>query len=186
MGLGPQCWTCRSRRVRCTSEQPSCQKCDDRALVCAGYGPTKPVRWKQPTCKDAPPGRVVSQVSSQGLSPTLDVLMKREVPERESVSLPTSIELSPEMRIVIYAMQYRMLFFTLVRLSLLIRCRQRCPCSRSCACGLTLQSYPLQKRFELDGWPKVHVHYSCVYYELQSSLETCALGSSGPLKKHAG
>lgn len=47
MGLGPQCWTCRSRRVRCTSEMPECRKCVDRGVACLGFGQKRPVRWKQ-------------------------------------------------------------------------------------------------------------------------------------------
>ncbi|KAL2869577.1 Zn(II)2Cys6 transcription factor [Aspergillus lucknowensis] len=51
--LGPQCWACRERRVRCGSETPSCAKCEAKGLQCPGYSPTRPLRWrepKNPTC----------------------------------------------------------------------------------------------------------------------------------------
>ncbi|KAK2831897.1 hypothetical protein FQN49_007058 [Arthroderma sp. PD_2] len=40
-----QCHTCRKRRVRCDSGQPSCQKCMARGIECLGYGKQKPLVW---------------------------------------------------------------------------------------------------------------------------------------------
>lgn len=45
MGLGAQCWACRSRRVRCDSATPGCGPCIRRSIVCPGYSTTKPFRW---------------------------------------------------------------------------------------------------------------------------------------------
>ncbi|RDW58309.1 hypothetical protein BP5796_12239 [Coleophoma crateriformis] len=47
MSLGPQCWTCRSRRVRCDSHQPQCRKCFTKNIECLGYSEVKPLQWKQ-------------------------------------------------------------------------------------------------------------------------------------------
>lgn len=46
--LGPQCWSCRERRVRCGSEVPGCLKCAAKGLDCPGYGRTRPLRWRKP------------------------------------------------------------------------------------------------------------------------------------------
>ncbi|KAL4912047.1 hypothetical protein BDW62DRAFT_206843 [Aspergillus aurantiobrunneus] len=46
--LGPQCWSCRARRVRCGSEAPECTKCAEKGIACPGYRPTRPLRWKEP------------------------------------------------------------------------------------------------------------------------------------------
>ncbi|KAF1362115.1 hypothetical protein EJ07DRAFT_163979 [Lizonia empirigonia] len=32
------CWTCRSRRVKCDEETPSCQRCRQLGVACEGYG----------------------------------------------------------------------------------------------------------------------------------------------------
>ncbi|KAJ4987448.1 hypothetical protein SVAN01_07048 [Stagonosporopsis vannaccii] len=32
------CWTCRSRRVKCDEETPSCQRCGQMGISCEGYG----------------------------------------------------------------------------------------------------------------------------------------------------
>ncbi|KAL2855349.1 fungal-specific transcription factor domain-containing protein [Aspergillus pseudoustus] len=45
---GPQCWACRERRVRCGSETPGCSKCATKGVHCPGYGPTRPLRWREP------------------------------------------------------------------------------------------------------------------------------------------
>lgn len=65
MVLGPQCWSCRHRRTKCTSESPSCSNCLKRDIECPGYSSTKPLRWK--------PGhkRPKSSVSSTSKCPTL-------------------------------------------------------------------------------------------------------------------
>ncbi|RDW57098.1 hypothetical protein BP6252_13844 [Coleophoma cylindrospora] len=47
MSLGPQCWSCRSRRVRCDSHQPQCRKCTTKNIECLGYSEVKPLQWKQ-------------------------------------------------------------------------------------------------------------------------------------------
>ncbi|CZT41582.1 uncharacterized protein RSE6_01338 [Rhynchosporium secalis] len=106
MGLGPQCWTCRSRRVRCTSEEPSCQKCSDKGIVCSGYGPTKPVRWKQPTVNYTSSSSVASQTTAQSSSSTSNDLVRREMPELGNMPLPRSIELSPEKRVIVRSIEY--------------------------------------------------------------------------------
>lgn len=31
------CWTCRSRKIKCTLERPSCKKCENANLQCEGY-----------------------------------------------------------------------------------------------------------------------------------------------------
>ncbi|KAL4863908.1 fungal-specific transcription factor domain-containing protein [Aspergillus spectabilis] len=46
--LGPQCWGCREKRVRCGSEMPGCAKCAAKGVACPGYGATKPLRWRKP------------------------------------------------------------------------------------------------------------------------------------------
>ncbi|KAJ4985510.1 C6 zinc finger domain protein, partial [Stagonosporopsis vannaccii] len=46
MSLGPQCWECRWRRMRCDSQQPQCSKCVQKGLLCPGYSTTKPLRWR--------------------------------------------------------------------------------------------------------------------------------------------
>ena len=45
MSLGPQCFTCRKRRVKCGSEEPTCLKCASDGHICLAY--TKPLQWKQ-------------------------------------------------------------------------------------------------------------------------------------------
>lgn len=44
--LGPQCWTCRQRRIRCESQLPTCSNCRQKGLDCLGYSPIKPVKWR--------------------------------------------------------------------------------------------------------------------------------------------
>ncbi|WQF78702.1 Putative zn(2)Cys(6) fungal-type DNA-binding domain, fungal transcription factor [Colletotrichum destructivum] len=48
MSLGPQCWRCRKRRLRCDSSLPSCRKCLAADVHCPGYGDKKPVAWRDP------------------------------------------------------------------------------------------------------------------------------------------
>ncbi|OBR16289.1 C6 zinc finger domain protein [Colletotrichum higginsianum IMI 349063] len=48
MSLGPQCWRCRKRRLRCDSSLPSCHKCLAADVHCPGYGDKKPVAWRDP------------------------------------------------------------------------------------------------------------------------------------------
>ncbi|KAL4936692.1 hypothetical protein BDV06DRAFT_216466 [Aspergillus oleicola] len=48
MELGPQCWKCCERRVRCGSETPKCAKCEVKGFLCPGYGSKKPLRWRKP------------------------------------------------------------------------------------------------------------------------------------------
>ncbi|KAJ5013582.1 hypothetical protein K4K57_002593 [Colletotrichum sp. SAR 10_99] len=48
MSLGPQCWRCRKRRLRCDSSLPSCLKCALASVACPGYAPTRPIAWRNP------------------------------------------------------------------------------------------------------------------------------------------
>ncbi|KAJ0359053.1 hypothetical protein COL154_008603 [Colletotrichum chrysophilum] len=48
MSLGPQCWRCRKRRLRCDSSLPSCLKCALASVSCPGYAPTRPIAWRNP------------------------------------------------------------------------------------------------------------------------------------------
>ncbi|KAJ3957907.1 hypothetical protein N0V92_005494 [Colletotrichum tropicale] len=48
MSLGPQCWRCRKRRLRCDSSLPSCRKCALASVSCPGYAPTRPIAWRNP------------------------------------------------------------------------------------------------------------------------------------------
>ncbi|KAF3801335.1 hypothetical protein GCG54_00005491 [Colletotrichum gloeosporioides] len=48
MSLGPQCWRCRKRRLRCNSSLPSCRKCALASVSCPGYAPTRPIAWRNP------------------------------------------------------------------------------------------------------------------------------------------
>ncbi|KAH8889076.1 hypothetical protein GQ53DRAFT_808047, partial [Thozetella sp. PMI_491] len=48
MSLGPQCWRCRKRRVRCDSRQPACKRCLSANSDCPGYGDKKPITWRKP------------------------------------------------------------------------------------------------------------------------------------------
>ncbi|KAF5522024.1 hypothetical protein CGCA056_v006223 [Colletotrichum aenigma] len=48
MSLGPQCWRCRKRRLRCDSSLPSCRKCALASVACPGYAPTRPIAWRNP------------------------------------------------------------------------------------------------------------------------------------------
>ncbi|KAF4854289.1 hypothetical protein CGCSCA4_v001779 [Colletotrichum siamense] len=48
MSLGPQCWRCRKRRLRCDSSLPSCRKCALASVPCPGYAPTRPIAWRNP------------------------------------------------------------------------------------------------------------------------------------------
>ncbi|KAL4964269.1 Zn(II)2Cys6 transcription factor [Aspergillus stella-maris] len=71
MSLGPQCWKCRERRVRCGSETPKCAKCEAKGLVCPGYGPNKPLRWKKPQNPARMGNRQRNQVSLIEVRPLL-------------------------------------------------------------------------------------------------------------------
>ncbi|KAK2742560.1 hypothetical protein FQN57_005186 [Myotisia sp. PD_48] len=42
---GPQCHTCRKRRVRCDSTIPTCQKCTTKGVECLGYEKQRPLVW---------------------------------------------------------------------------------------------------------------------------------------------
>ncbi|KAF6838684.1 C6 zinc finger domain protein [Colletotrichum musicola] len=48
MTLGPQCWRCRKRRLRCDSSRPSCLKCTSAGTACPGYGEKRPIAWRDP------------------------------------------------------------------------------------------------------------------------------------------
>ncbi|KAH0430637.1 hypothetical protein CcaCcLH18_07672 [Colletotrichum camelliae] len=48
MSLGPQCWRCRKRRLRCDSSLPACHKCALAHIACPGYAPTRPIAWRNP------------------------------------------------------------------------------------------------------------------------------------------
>ncbi|KAJ0317101.1 hypothetical protein Brms1b_005134 [Colletotrichum noveboracense] len=48
MSLGPQCWRCRKRRLRCDSSLPSCLKCALASVSCPGYASTRPIAWRNP------------------------------------------------------------------------------------------------------------------------------------------
>lgn len=48
MTLGPQCWRCRKRRLRCDSSHPACRKCTAAGAACPGYGDKRPVAWRDP------------------------------------------------------------------------------------------------------------------------------------------
>ncbi|KAF6800949.1 C6 zinc finger domain protein [Colletotrichum sojae] len=48
MTLGPQCWRCRKRRLRCDSSRPSCLKCTSAGTPCPGYGEKRPIAWRDP------------------------------------------------------------------------------------------------------------------------------------------
>ncbi|GKT43476.1 uncharacterized protein ColSpa_03657 [Colletotrichum spaethianum] len=48
MSLGPQCWRCRKKRLRCDSSHPSCRKCLLAEAECPGYGDKRPIAWRSP------------------------------------------------------------------------------------------------------------------------------------------
>ncbi|TDZ21652.1 Beauvericin cluster-specific repressor BEA4 [Colletotrichum orbiculare MAFF 240422] len=48
MSLGPQCWRCRKRRLRCDSSLPACRKCCAANIECPGYGEKRPIAWRKP------------------------------------------------------------------------------------------------------------------------------------------
>ncbi|OHW89433.1 C6 zinc finger domain-containing protein [Colletotrichum incanum] len=48
MSLGPQCWRCRKKRLRCDSSRPACKKCLVAKVDCPGYGDKRPIAWRDP------------------------------------------------------------------------------------------------------------------------------------------
>nr|XP_036580103.1 C6 zinc finger domain protein [Colletotrichum truncatum]KAF6787935.1 C6 zinc finger domain protein [Colletotrichum truncatum] len=48
MSLGPQCWRCRKKRLRCDSSVPNCRKCTAADVDCPGYGDKRPIAWRNP------------------------------------------------------------------------------------------------------------------------------------------
>ncbi|KAK1465130.1 hypothetical protein CMEL01_12485 [Colletotrichum melonis] len=48
MTLGPQCWRCRKKRLRCDSSVPSCRKCVIARTECPGYGDKRPIAFRDP------------------------------------------------------------------------------------------------------------------------------------------
>ncbi|KAL4881759.1 fungal-specific transcription factor domain-containing protein [Aspergillus karnatakaensis] len=71
--LGPQCWGCRERRVRCGSETPGCAKCAAKGVACPGYGPTRPLRWKKPQNLKEFPGKKRAAQYNERVAPDLVV-----------------------------------------------------------------------------------------------------------------
>ncbi|KAH5182148.1 hypothetical protein HBH68_176670 [Parastagonospora nodorum] len=69
------CWGCRWRRVRCDSQQPACNKCTRKGLLCPGYGNTKPLKWRH---------RIVQldqqQVVLQPRLPSADAMASKDLP----------------------------------------------------------------------------------------------------------
>ncbi|KAK1702971.1 hypothetical protein BDP67DRAFT_421082 [Colletotrichum lupini] len=48
MTLGPQCWRCRKKRLRCDSSLPACRKCIIARTECPGYGDKRPIAFRDP------------------------------------------------------------------------------------------------------------------------------------------
>ncbi|KAK1674032.1 hypothetical protein BDP55DRAFT_555209 [Colletotrichum godetiae] len=48
MTLGPQCWRCRKKRLRCDSSVPTCRKCIAADTECPGYGDKRPIAFRDP------------------------------------------------------------------------------------------------------------------------------------------
>ncbi|KXH47834.1 hypothetical protein CSAL01_03327 [Colletotrichum salicis] len=48
MTLGPQCWRCRKKRLRCDSSIPACRKCIAADTECPGYGDKRPITFRDP------------------------------------------------------------------------------------------------------------------------------------------
>ncbi|KAK1723058.1 fungal-specific transcription factor domain-containing protein [Colletotrichum acutatum] len=48
MTLGPQCWRCRKKRLRCDSSVPACRKCIIAHTECPGYGEKRPIAFRDP------------------------------------------------------------------------------------------------------------------------------------------
>ncbi|KXH32291.1 hypothetical protein CSIM01_05713 [Colletotrichum simmondsii] len=48
MTLGPQCWRCRKKRLRCDSSIPACRKCIIARTECPGYGDKRPIAFRDP------------------------------------------------------------------------------------------------------------------------------------------
>lgn len=48
MTLGPQCWRCRKKRLRCDSSVPACRKCIIARAECPGYGDKRPIAFRDP------------------------------------------------------------------------------------------------------------------------------------------
>ncbi|KXH43224.1 hypothetical protein CNYM01_03199 [Colletotrichum nymphaeae SA-01] len=48
MTLGPQCWRCRKKRLRCDSSVPACRKCIIARTECPGYGDKRPIAFRDP------------------------------------------------------------------------------------------------------------------------------------------
>ncbi|KAK1638585.1 hypothetical protein BDP81DRAFT_315118, partial [Colletotrichum phormii] len=46
--LGPQCWRCRKKRLRCDSSVPACRKCIAADTECPGYGDKRPIIFRDP------------------------------------------------------------------------------------------------------------------------------------------
>jgi hypothetical protein len=109
MGLGPQCWTCRSRRVRCTSEQPSCQKCIIKGIDCDGYSEVKPVTFRNKTVALKPfNAKLKNEKVALVQTGDHDGEKKKAMsPVVVSGGLPRSIDVPPALRVIVQAFEYR-------------------------------------------------------------------------------
>lgn len=109
MGLGPQCWTCRSRRVRCTSEQPSCQKCYTKGIECDGYSDVKPITFRNKTVALKPfNAKLKNEKVALGKGVSEDgEKTKAMSPVVVSGGLPRSIDVPPALRVIVQAFKYR-------------------------------------------------------------------------------
>ncbi|KAI0461082.1 hypothetical protein LJB42_001413 [Komagataella kurtzmanii] len=65
------CWTCRSRKVKCTLERPECDRCIKGGYHCTGYDIK--LRWSQPVQFD----KFGSQLSQTNIEPNDDETMRR-------------------------------------------------------------------------------------------------------------
>ncbi|KAF6817851.1 C6 zinc finger domain protein [Colletotrichum plurivorum] len=98
MTLGPQCWRCRKRRLRCDSSHPSCLKCASAGTPCPGYGEKRPIAWRDPFVL-TPRGVVRIRETSGGLPGSASVM-------GIVCRAPRSVGSELELRITVDAISY--------------------------------------------------------------------------------
>ena len=96
--LGPQCYTCRKRQVKCDSNTPACQRCLRDHLECRGYKrPLKIIFYQPPRCRQsrkpppAEPDRVAENRDGSPSSAT-ELLLYKPSSDRDYLALLESFQ----------------------------------------------------------------------------------------------
>ncbi len=69
------CWTCRSRKIKCDGQKPSCERCQKANLKCDGYDIR--LRWSPVITGDAGEGSWSSTGKTTGTNPDEEQYFQR-------------------------------------------------------------------------------------------------------------